>query len=751
MDSQLTGRVKHYAFTMGADLVGVANIERFANAPRMMSPQGIMPQARSVVVCALHHPDGCIEMGGRKHPQDVGPYGVQGTMNTHLDHMSYEMSRFLEDEGYESIPIAASNIWRYRSYKELSAIFAPDMSHIYAAVAAGLTELGYHGISMSPEFGPRNRFVSIITTAPLDPTPLLPGNTLCDHCNQCVKHCLAGALSEEIPGTEDLVIEDRRYTKAIKNLWRCSWGEHFGVDLDLPKPEVVTEENIIETVRQHGMRGGEMGSCLRHCLPPEIRRWDSEYTNAPRRQPPFVPTGETLPRWVQEKMTAAALAAGVDQVMVHDQAGLADTGLNFAERLPDATRALTMAVYCPGGQNLAELGSAALYTAQLAALLASRKLEDLGYSVVVSVDLGQEVMRPVVTGIPEGWQVFTATVLTSAPLTLTPPTQAAVTRPRPRCLTTFLKQKTLALGCDAVGVASVERLADLKRQLAPVFDGETLLVAENRGERWLEFRADVHEETRTVRDAGDHLPGAQSVLVIGLRVPAATVSRVGEPPAEVVGPYVFAQYVVQWSLRKRALHLVRLLQELGYRAEVTLDLMNTGSLSANPRGPQANAFGNRFAAVAAGLGTLGRGGFVLSPQWGANMRFAAIVTDAPLKADALPDLQALAAACEGCDLCLGNCPVSAYADEVSVTLEGQTLRFQRLDQKRCDWSLRYALVGSDGFAKLGSRTHIMPPEEITAEVLTEALSQFDTVQGHHRCGVESCLVRCPLALGEVKA
>ena len=165
MQSKLTGLVKHYAFALGADLVGVANIERFANAPLMMSPQGIYPEARSVVVCALHHPDGCIEMGGREHPQKMGPYAVQGLMNSHLDHMSYEMARHIEDLGFNAIPIAASNIWRYRNYKGLDAVFAPDMSHIYAAVTAGLSELGYHGISMSPEFGPRNRFVSIITDA----------------------------------------------------------------------------------------------------------------------------------------------------------------------------------------------------------------------------------------------------------------------------------------------------------------------------------------------------------------------------------------------------------------------------------------------------------------------------------------------------------------------------------------------------------------------------------------------------------
>ena len=95
--SFLTNRVKEYAFQLGADLVGVANIGRYEHAPIMMSPQGILPEAQSVVVMALHHPDGCIEMGGEPHPQVVGPYAVQYTMNAMLDEISFKMGRFLQD------------------------------------------------------------------------------------------------------------------------------------------------------------------------------------------------------------------------------------------------------------------------------------------------------------------------------------------------------------------------------------------------------------------------------------------------------------------------------------------------------------------------------------------------------------------------------------------------------------------------------------------------------------------------------
>lgn len=145
MNANLTAMLKEAALEWGADLVGVSPISRFANAPIMMSPQGILPTAKNVVVCAIHHPDEAMELGGEKHPQEIGPYAIQYVMNSKLDYMAYRIANLLDGLGYEAVPIASSNIWRYRPFMDLQADFAPDMSHIYAAVCAGLGQLGWHG------------------------------------------------------------------------------------------------------------------------------------------------------------------------------------------------------------------------------------------------------------------------------------------------------------------------------------------------------------------------------------------------------------------------------------------------------------------------------------------------------------------------------------------------------------------------------------------------------------------------------
>jgi len=184
----------------------------------MMSPQGILPTATNVVVCAIHHLDEAIELGGEEHPQIIGPYSIQYVMNLKLDYIAFRVARYLDSLGYEAVPIAASNIWRYRPFGDMTATFAPDMSHIYAATCAGIGQLGWHGLTMSPEYGPRNRFISIITNAPLCPTPLYDETKLCDMCGECINHCPTDAYRKECHGTKSIEVEGKVFKFANKNL-----------------------------------------------------------------------------------------------------------------------------------------------------------------------------------------------------------------------------------------------------------------------------------------------------------------------------------------------------------------------------------------------------------------------------------------------------------------------------------------------------------------------------------------------------
>ncbi|HQL65073.1 MAG TPA: hypothetical protein PLS78_04355, partial [bacterium] len=59
---------------------------------------------------------------------------------------------------------------------------------------AGLGEIGWGKIFLTPEFGPRQRLAAIITDAPLKPDPVMEPGTICDRCMECVKGCSVSAI-----------------------------------------------------------------------------------------------------------------------------------------------------------------------------------------------------------------------------------------------------------------------------------------------------------------------------------------------------------------------------------------------------------------------------------------------------------------------------------------------------------------------------------------------------------------------------
>lgn len=204
-------QVKDFAKAAGADLCGVANIERFEGAPEQMDPRFIFPEARSAVVLARRIPRGVyrgIEEG--THWSNYTVFGYNRLNSWFLPKAQYDTACFIEDHGFEAAPIP--NDYAASSVSFATGAPKPDYSRPVreglpnpdvlvdfriAAFAAGLGEIGYSKVFLTPEFGPRQRFVLLMTDAPLQPDPIVEPGTICDRCLACVRECSGEAISAD--------------------------------------------------------------------------------------------------------------------------------------------------------------------------------------------------------------------------------------------------------------------------------------------------------------------------------------------------------------------------------------------------------------------------------------------------------------------------------------------------------------------------------------------------------------------------
>ena len=771
MENSLTLAVKDLAYRLGADLVGIANIERYKDAPIRMSPQGILPTAKSVIVCAVHHPDAAIELDGEIHPQVMGPYRIQYIMNDKLDVLSFRIARMLDDMGYQTVPIASSNIWRYRGYKEMNTTpFAPDISHIYGAVCAGLGELGWNGLCITPEYGARNRFISIITEAELTPTPLYSGKKLCDMCGECVRKCPTNAYKMEVNGTKDVVVEGKHHVFCNKNLWRCAWGEHFDIDLDLPIPEKVDEKVLLDYVAKYGLRGGEFGVCLKVCLPKHLRNWDESYCKkTARRKRHVTPSDLPVHRQIYDKLLVHARTWDLDSVHFISAERLAAAKIDIRKELPDGVSAilLTSRYQLPAGSTIDHDGSMAhiegfdsnhktradaldsygriaQFNVDFTELDMCRELETLGYTALPKTTMDHEPFRALCNvAATENTFVRTSLILTSAPFVDKAATELTAIAPAAD-IKQQLKSLAQEKGADLFGVASAETVDQLADQLRTIRANETVFSVEDKNTRMMPFDPVVTEHKRVIQSATDLLPDAKSVIVMGIHYPETPAARVGQPPAEAVGPYVFTQYEVNRLTGHLAYSICRSLNALGYEAVYSHNLTGAGSTVGSPRGQFNDASCNALEAVAAGIGQMTLNGSVCTEEYGIHQRFVAIVTNAPLAADNVKG--GLTAACAGCEKCLTACPTCALRKEAltELTLAGEKVTYLPVDANRCDWATKFSLVREEGNMYTGNDTDIPCPEKITAENLDAALRQMDPVLKFRPVTGEKCIIACPL-------
>jgi epoxyqueuosine reductase QueG len=214
-----------FARQAGADVFGIANIERFDELPADKHPRAIFPEARSVIVVGRRIPRGAlrgVEEGTQF--QDYLLYGCDWLDNRFVAMTTFHTAEFLENDGWEAVPLP--NLPPEvppMGVAVRKGAPAPNVMLDFddAAVRAGVGEIGYCGTLLTPRFGPRQRVQAILTDAALEPSPILQ-EAICPRDGRCGAVCPLGAMGGEreitICGkTMKLATIDRRACSNCKN------------------------------------------------------------------------------------------------------------------------------------------------------------------------------------------------------------------------------------------------------------------------------------------------------------------------------------------------------------------------------------------------------------------------------------------------------------------------------------------------------------------------------------------------------
>ena len=283
-------QIKDFAASLGAGAVGIANIERFANAPRRMHPKNIFPDCRSVISIVQPIPRGTYRgITEGTHWSNYTFYAYNRLNELFRPRRTYALACFIEDRGWEACPV-------YPAVPERAGVGGPvapgrpppevNLNVRIAAVACGLGEIGWSKVFLTPRFGPRVRIGTILTDADLEPDPLVEPGTLCDRCLRCAKDC-PGAIPR--PGERPPIrirIEDKTYEWADVHMGRCTLTHH-GMNWEV-SPFLKKDFPGLDLDVRHSNISEE--SAYRLCYPMSSAEWSAS---------PEFPSARVLPFYAQ--------------------------------------------------------------------------------------------------------------------------------------------------------------------------------------------------------------------------------------------------------------------------------------------------------------------------------------------------------------------------------------------------------------------------------------------------------------------
>jgi len=187
----LDAQLRTLALSLGADYFGIADLSYAHDFILEQGGERVARYPRAVVIGMVLQ-DSLVDLLPDKDPEGAILYrhNSYDVVNQMLDQIGVRVANELQRAGYSAFPVPAS---RRTDDKNICGIFSQKL----AAHLAGLGWIGKSCLLVTPDHGPRVRWVSILTDAPLQSTGL-PMEPRCGECTACVDICPQHAFTGRI-------------------------------------------------------------------------------------------------------------------------------------------------------------------------------------------------------------------------------------------------------------------------------------------------------------------------------------------------------------------------------------------------------------------------------------------------------------------------------------------------------------------------------------------------------------------------
>jgi len=176
--------LKKFCQQAGADLFGVADVSEVKEG--FMFNQERLAECNSAVCLGVRL------SGGVLSEIEAAPtrlyFHHYKTANMFLDQLAFKAGNYIQNKGFKSISIPASQIVDWENQKA-------HLSHKHIASLAGLGWIGRNNLLINKKFGSQLRLVTILTDMPLKTDKAT--KDACGSCNACVTVCPAGAIKKD--------------------------------------------------------------------------------------------------------------------------------------------------------------------------------------------------------------------------------------------------------------------------------------------------------------------------------------------------------------------------------------------------------------------------------------------------------------------------------------------------------------------------------------------------------------------------